>query len=415
MDRNTIIAIVLSVIVITVGMTVQSFFMEEEMAAAELMAQETAVIEESASSEDIQVIETDMITAVGDEPDSTPFTVKSGEFEIEFNPAGAAIESIKLVNHFDNGSPVELIYKDSDDADIFTMYVGNSAVDDVFSYDVSEIDISSVHEGNDITRVSFIRDFQTAEGEEFTIEKSYAIPLNDEFLIQMSVRMYKADGSPVSIGDGNTAYTVSVGPQIGPAFQSLSSNYDWRRLEVKYAEDKDKKNLKFSHGHYAAEEAVDWMSLSGKYFAFVLMPEDDITMSSVTADEATFDTGVPQKDIMYFSRANDGTLIDDIYSFYAGPKVSGYLDIYNRMGENIFGLNESSLNKVVDGNWLSWLEAILNWILQFFHRFIPNYGVAIILLTILVKLILQPLSKKGMDSTAKMGALTPKIEEIKQK
>lgn len=415
MDRNTIIAIVLSVIVITVGMTVQSFFMEEEMAAAELMAQETAVIEESASSEDIQVIETDMITAVGDEPDSTPFTVKSGEFEIEFNPAGAAIESIKLVNHFDNGSPVELIYKDPDDADIFTMYVGNAAVDDVFSYDVSEIDISSVHEGNDITRVSFIRDFQTAEGEEFTIEKSYAIPLNDEFLIQMSVRMYKADGSPVSIGDGNTAYTVSVGPQIGPAFQSLSSNYDWRRLEVKYAEDKDKKNLKFSDGHYAAEEAVDWMSLSGKYFAFVLMPEDDIVMSSVTADEATFDTGVPQKDIMYFSRANDGTLIDDIYSFYAGPKVSGYLDIYNRMGENIFGLNESSLNKVVDGNWLSWLEAILNWILQFFHRFIPNYGVAIILLTILVKLILQPLSKKGMDSTAKMGALTPKIEEIKQK
>ena len=235
MDRNTIIAIVLSVIVITVGMTVQSFFMEEEMAAAELMAQETAVAEESASSEDIQVIETDMITAVGDEPDSTPFTVKSGEFEIEFNPAGAAIESIKLVNHFDNGSPVELIYKDPDDADIFTMYVGNAAVDDVFSYDVSEIDISSVHEGNDITRVSFIRDFQTAEGEEFTIEKSYAIPLNDEFLIQMSVRMYKADGSPVSIGDGNTAYTVSVGPQIGPAFQSLSSNYDWRRLEVKYA------------------------------------------------------------------------------------------------------------------------------------------------------------------------------------
>ena len=106
MDRNTIIAIVLSVIVITVGMTVQSFFMEEELAAAELMAQETAVAEESASSEDIQVIETDMITAVGDEPDSTPFTVKSGEFEIEFNPAGAAIESIKLVNHFDNGSPV---------------------------------------------------------------------------------------------------------------------------------------------------------------------------------------------------------------------------------------------------------------------------------------------------------------------
>ncbi len=413
MDRNTIIAIVLSVIVITVGMTVQSFFMEEEMVAAELSAQEA--VSEETSADNVQIIETDRIEAVGEDPDSAPFTVNSGEYEIEFDPAGAAINSIKLVNHFDNGKPVELIYKDPGDADIFTMYVGSTPIDSVFSYDISTIDISSIHDGDDITRVSFMRDFQTAEGEEFTIEKSYAIPLNDEYLIQMSVRMYKADGSPISIGEGNTAYTISVGPQIGPAFQSLSSNYDWRRLEIKYAEDKDKKNLKFSNGSFMAEEAVDWMSLSGKYFAFVLMPDDTVSMSSVTAEEATFDTGVPQKDIMYFSRANDGTLVNDIYSFYAGPKVSKYLDIYNRMGENIFGLNESSLNKVVDGNWLSWLESILNWILQFFYRFIPNYGVAIILLTILVKLLLHPISKKGMDSTAKMSALTPKIEEIKQK
>ncbi len=40
---------------------------------------------------------------------------------------------------------------------------------------------------------------------------------------------------------------------------------------------------------------------------------------------------------------------------------------------------------------------------------------AIILLTILIKLLIQPLAKKGQDSTAKMAALSPKIEEIKQK
>ena len=77
----------------------------------------------------------------------------------------------------------------------------------------------------------------------------------------------------------------------------------------------------------------------------------------------------------------------DIYSFYAGPKVTRYLDIYERSNENIFGISNASLDKVLDGNWLSWLESILNWILQFFHRFIPNYGIAIILLTILIKLI----------------------------
>ncbi len=415
MDRNTIIAIILSVIVITAGMTVQTFFMEEEMASAELQAESQVAAEESSASDSVSVVQTDTITATGEEPDPTPFTVTSGEFEIGFDPAGASISSIKLINHLDGTEPVELVYKDQNDENIFTLHAGNTVIDDVFSHTVSEIDISPVHEGNDITRVTFTRDFQTADGENFTIEKAYAIPLNEEYLMQMSVRMYKEDGTPVSISDGNSAYTISVGPQIGPAFQSLSSNYDWRRMEVKYADKKDSSNIKYSDGVFVADEPVDWMSLSGKYFAFVLMPDEDVAISSVSAEQATFDEGISQKNIMHFSRDNDGTLINDIYSFYAGPKASKYLDIYNRMGENIYGLNESSLNKVIDGNWLSWLEAILNWILQFFNRFVNNYGISIILLTILVKLLLQPISKKGMDSTAKMGALTPKIEEIKQK
>ena len=63
--------------------------------------------------------------------------------------------------------------------------------------------------------------------------------------------------------------------------------------------------------------------------------------------------------------------------------------------------------------WLGWLETILKEILNFFYRLIPNYGVGIILLTFLLKLLLHPITKKGMESTAKMTALTPKMDEIK--
>jgi YidC/Oxa1 family membrane protein insertase len=50
-----------------------------------------------------------------------------------------------------------------------------------------------------------------------------------------------------------------------------------------------------------------------------------------------------------------------------------------------------------------------------FYRIIPNYGVAIILLTILVKALMFPLTKKGSESTMRMQTLAPKIKEIQEK
>jgi YidC/Oxa1 family membrane protein insertase len=90
--------------------------------------------------------------------------------------------------------------------------------------------------------------------------------------------------------------------------------------------------------------------------------------------------------------------------------------IYNDASQNGFGLSDLHLEKALDSSsWLGWLEAILKWLLQFFYSLIPNYGVAIILLTILIKVILQPFSKKSMESTSKMQALNPQMEELKAK
>ena len=49
------------------------------------------------------------------------------------------------------------------------------------------------------------------------------------------------------------------------------------------------------------------------------------------------------------------------------------------------------------------------------HRFVPNYGIAIIILTILVKVALWPLTHKSYESTGKMQTLNPKIQEIREK
>ena len=410
MDRNTIIAIVLSVIVITVGMAVQTVFFPPEIPAA---PETVTDVPEDNTAEVLPESEAAEITAVGEVSDTEPFEVTAGAYIIGFDPMGGDISSIRLSEHMENGSPVELVFRDDSDPDMFTLYAGgdiNSPVDDAFAY--------TVNESSDKWKiVSFTRDFVTSESSPFTIEKRYAIPLNGEYMIQMQVSITAPDGSPVPLNDDSLMYSVSIGPQIGPSFESMSNNYDYRRVSVRY-DGKGMKNAGFDDGVFISDsdEIVDWMALSGKYFAFILIPESDGTIAYATANQSSNDSGVPQKDTIFMNRLASGeSAVSDIYSFYAGPKVKSNLDIYDISEDNVFGIEGHELTDIIEGSWLSWLESILNWILQFFYKIIPNYGVAIILLTILIKLLLQPLAKRGMDSTAKMGALTPKINEIKEK
>ncbi len=408
MDRNTIIAIVLSVIVITVGMTIQTAFFPPEIPSAE---SGTSVVETIDAS--LPEASGSHIEAVGTDPDSTPFTVSAGAYSITFDPEGASVSSIKLNEHLDNGEPVELLFKDADDENAFMLYAGGDItqpIDAVFSHSES---VNS----NGLNIVSFTRDFITDDGKPFTINKQFAIPDNGEYMIQLSVRISTPDGSPVPLNVSSDMYTISVGPQIGPAFESISNNYDYRRVSVRY-DGKGRSDARFSDGLFVADEdkSVDWMSIAGKYFAFILIPGNNVTISSSQAIQLSNETGVTQEDIIYLSRSASGeSSVQDMYSFYAGPKVKNNLSIYDNADENIFRIEGHELTAIIDGSWLSWLENILNWILQLFYKAIPNYGVAIILLTILIKLLLQPLAKKGLDSTAKMSALTPKINEIKEK
>lgn len=65
--------------------------------------------------------------------------------------------------------------------------------------------------------------------------------------------------------------------------------------------------------------------------------------------------------------------------------------------------------------WFGFLAEPLLWVLTFFYDFVKNYGIAIILLTILVKVLLWPLSDASYKSMAKMKKLMPKVEELKKK
>jgi YidC/Oxa1 family membrane protein insertase len=72
------------------------------------------------------------------------------------------------------------------------------------------------------------------------------------------------------------------------------------------------------------------------------------------------------------------------------------------------------LELVVDYGWLYIIAAPLFWVLRFIHGLVGNWGWAIILLTILIKLVFYPLNHKAGRSMAQMKVLGPKMEKLKQ-
>ncbi|HEX6828311.1 MAG TPA: membrane protein insertase YidC [Burkholderiales bacterium] len=72
------------------------------------------------------------------------------------------------------------------------------------------------------------------------------------------------------------------------------------------------------------------------------------------------------------------------------------------------------LGLVVDYGWLTFLAVPLFWVLELFHRLVGNWGAAIILLTVLIKLLFYPLSAASYKSMAKMKAVAPKLQRIKE-
>jgi membrane protein insertase, YidC/Oxa1 family, C-terminal domain len=416
MDRNTIIAVVLSVIVITVGMTLQTVFFAPEVPDTTTVEaiDSTAVAADNASSQGSATPAfAGSFVPIGKDEKASTFIVENEVMSITFDTAGASVSSIKLKDHLDQGQPVDVLFKTEDMDNAFLLYVGaypNKPLKEVYAYNIED--------KGDITRVSFARDYQSVDGKPFTIVKEYGISNKDEYLFQMAVTIRTPDGSVIPLNTDGYMYSVGIGPQVGPEFQVLS-NYDYRRVYYKLESKGSKKVVSYNkNGDFSYnDKAIDWVALSSKYFTMMCIPGSSNDYKFVSTIKTGLEGEVPQENILLMARpAAVNNQVTDVYSFYCGPQLTSALNRYDLAKDNVFGLKEQHLNKVIDSSsWLGWLEYILKFILTFFYRLIPNYGVAIILLTILIKLLLQPMSKKGMESTAKMSALQPKLTELQER
>jgi YidC/Oxa1 family membrane protein insertase len=287
----------------------------------------------------------------------------------------------------------------------FSIHFGDAdapPVNEIFQFERSSV-------GNS---VSFYRTFASRSGVPFVLRKTYLFQPND-YLIELRVSIENSVNEYPDLKFGDYAYTLGFGPQIGPPFEKLD-RYTETREYIYFAEGKPRPAKIPKDGKLTLNERVTWAGIMGKYFEVIAVP--DATPYAITYLTPPLE-GMKDSSSLYFSRPEIKTSKNtDVYRFYLGPRKRDVLARYNDPAKNGFKLSDLKFEQSVrSAPLIGWLADLLRILLDLFNRLIPNYGVAILLLTLLIKLLFWPLTNKSMRSTARMQTLQPKMKELQAK
>lgn len=422
MDIKTVVAVVLSVIVIIVSMVLQNLFFsrraQEPVPVVE--SEETATLDQDLEIEEgdreystvstqkddgrVRVYEEEERYKREGQPRERTIVKETDFFRITFSTRDGTVQSIEL-KEFTNkdGTPVEMILPGESDHHPFSIHFGD--------YEVEAVDSVFYYKELDANRWEFSATFQSGSGDPFILRKTYTF-LNAEYLMELKITIENTVNEFIDLDFDGISYTLGFGPQIGPIFSKLDGRNEYRQYH--YYADGKRKELKPSGGIGAPEQRVTWTSIIGKYFTVICVP--DATDYSIVYDTRPI-VGLADRSSLYLSRPLIKSSKNvDVFRFYIGPKKRDVLLRYNDADNNSFGLADLHFEEVITTSiWIGWLANILKFFLELFYRIVPNYGVAIILLTLLIKLLFFPLTHRSYESTSKMQGLSAKVSAIREK
>ena len=191
--------------------------------------------------------------------------------------------------------------------------------------------------------------------------------------------------------------------------QSITFENRYTRLSYEYDGDKTSKLSQAGEDEEDLEN-VSWISYRQHFFSSILVPDSPLKKARISSFDLVDDETI---DTVYTKRYNTkfpinyaaGELAYDM-NFYFGPTYNKVLEKYNKnlegsipFGWGIFGW----INKAVFSPLYAWLSSFL------------SYGIAIIVMTIMVKILLSFVQYKQFLSQAKMKILKPELDAIRQK
>jgi YidC/Oxa1 family membrane protein insertase len=239
--------------------------------------------------------------------------------------------------------------------------------------------------------------WDNGEGQTFRIQLS----VDDKYMITAEQTMANTAGGPVVVRPyalinrtsktaSASTWTIHSGP-IGNFGSSV--NFDWDYEDV------------VEEGMASPEGRTYWLGFTDIYWMSAIIPQGgnpDADFRSLGNDNFRADL------IFQPATVASGRQFTRTTQLFVGAKESEVLDEYEGAGIDKFGL-------AIDWGWFRWFEKPIFWLLRSLYDLVGNFGVAIILLTVIVRGIMFPIAQKQFASMAAMRAVQPKMKAIQER
>ncbi|MGB3470718.1 MAG: membrane protein insertase YidC [Erythrobacter sp.] len=162
-------------------------------------------------------------------------------------------------------------------------------------------------------------------------------------------------------------------------------------------------------GKVTPEGLPSWLGFSDRYWLSALIPGDGSGAQNAEGSFRSLGDNLFRTDVLYEPvTLAAGATTTQATRLFAGAKDSVLLDEYTESGITLFG-------KAISWGWFEIIEKPLLWLLRTLNGLVGNFGVAIILMTVLIRGLLFPIAQKQFASMAQMKAVQPKMKAIQER
>lgn len=412
MDKNSVIGFVL-IAAIFLGFTVfenkraakyaEVKAQQDSIALAQMPFDSSSVVSLGESSDEASVADNvtapvykDSCLQAASDVNSVPEMVvlENSKISIQLTTKGAQPYSVKVKDYYNYDSTELYLFRPGQSEYSLRVYAGEYIKTSNFNFTVASASDSVV-----VMRLPFRNGGY--------IEQKYTLS-EDSYLLKNSLSFVNMDEIiPRNVSAFDLDFSMTV-PRMEKGYKN-----EVQYSKADYYFEGDKKPEELGRGRSATkriDSKLSWFAFQQQFFSTILRAPDQFASGELAINFKSEDD--PERNLMDCSakmRAElpAGKNVTVPFEFYFGPNHYQTLKSFDHKYEKIIPL----------GGWLvGWFtKFFIIPMFDFFHRFIGNFGLIILLMTLVIKIVVFPLTYKSFSSSAKISALKPEIDKLNEK
>ena len=315
--------------------------------------------------------------------------VETPLMRVTLSTAGARVTSWQLKKyHVGNGAPVDLVavMDPGSSPGPLSAWADGDQVQALHQVDRQGLDLGGRDESGSVT-------FTGVSASGMEIQKKLTFHADRYYVeVDLAVRNLSVAEAPVEL-------RIAWGPGLRNSLDKKHSTLQAPTLWVNGK--REREDLSKLNGGKVVTGNISWAALQDTYFAAALLPKDKALQAFVK--KAAEDQPIVGLEAAKQVLPSGGQVGTSAWVF-AGPKD---LDVLKEAGHD--------LDQLVDLGWFDFLARPALWLLKLLYSFTGNYGIAIILVTVLQKIAFHPLTVKSLKSMKAMQEIQPKVQALQER